>query len=167
VVRSRRAFSLVESLLVLVIFGIIAYASFALFRTSTKMEDAFSAQIGLQLEAQRALATFLRELQEATSVVHPPPGHTFGHAIIRDGVNRLAVYSLVPAPGRTDFQLRKDLVSPAGTKSTVLLDGVHRITFTALSDAAVMLHLTLGSGSRRYAFHTEVRFRNRDALEGP
>lgn len=151
----------------MVIVGVVLYTLFALFRTGARMEDAFSAKIGLQLESQRALAMLLRELQEGTALVHPPPGHTFAHAIIRDKVNRLAVYSMVPIPGRTDFLLRKDLLSPAGVESTPLIEGVQRITFTALSDAAVMLHVTLGAGDRRYAFHTEVRLRNRDALEAP
>jgi hypothetical protein len=99
-------------------------------------------------------------------VVQPPPGHSYPHAIVRDRINRLAFFHLVPGKVAGEHDLRRTLAGPKGSRTDTLLGGVRRLTFTADSDAALMIHLTLGDGERSYAFHTQIRLRNRDAAEG-
>ncbi|MBI3890115.1 MAG: hypothetical protein HY303_01145, partial [Candidatus Wallbacteria bacterium] len=59
----------------------------------------------------------------------------------------------------------RDLTDRSGTKREVLLKGIARMTFTALTDRALMLHAIFGTGDHRFAFHTQVRLRNRAAAE--
>ena len=159
-----RAFSLIELLLATAIFVVVFFGLMQLFATGRKMEEGVGGQLGLQADARKALAGFLRELQEGIAVVRPAPGQTLAYSLVRDKLNRIAFYSIVPS-GKDEYELRRDLTDPTGTKREVLLRGLSRITFTALSDRALMLHLILGTGDRRFAFHTEIRLRNRAAAE--
>jgi hypothetical protein len=38
-------------------------------------------------------------------------------------------------------------------------------TFTCVSDSQIQLHIVLGEEKQRYAFHTQVRLRNRGAAD--
>ena len=160
-----RGVSLLEILMVLAIISVVLYALMTLMGSGRRMEDSFGAHLGLQLDAQRSLTQMIQSLQEGITVVLPQPGNTLPHAVVRDKLNRLVLFSLVPAATPGEYQLRRDIASPGGVETTTLLTGVRRVTFTSLSDAALLLHVILGSGEHRYAFHTEVRLRNRDAAE--
>ncbi|MBI4859694.1 MAG: hypothetical protein HY815_05450 [Candidatus Riflebacteria bacterium] len=161
----RRAFSLIEVILGSLILAVVFYAIITFLRQGSRMEDQMSTLLGFQSDAQRALSNFLQDLQEGITVVQPPPGHTLPHAVVRDKLNRLAFYSLVPAGRPGEYRLRRDLASPQNVDTKILLGGLTRVTFTALSDSALQIHLTLGSGDRRYSFHTQVRLRNRDVVD--
>lgn len=162
---SRHGFSLLEIVLAGVVLLVVLYVLIGLANSGRKLEDTFSAHLGLQLDAQKSLSQLIRELQEAIIVVLPAPGNTLPHAIFRDRVQRLVMFSLVPSGIPGEWKLQRVARGPAGVETTVLLSGVRRLTFTAASDAALQVHMTLGNGDRRYAFHTAVRLRNRDAAE--
>ncbi len=146
-------------ILVVVLFGVIQLLS-----TGRRMEEGVGGRLALQADARKALASFLRELQEGIVVVRPAPGQTLSYAMVRDKLNRVAFYSLAPA-GEETYDLRRDLVDRSGTRREVLLGGLSRLTFTALTDRALQLNAILGTGDRRFAFHTQVRLRNRAAAE--
>ncbi|MBI3890420.1 MAG: hypothetical protein HY303_02695 [Candidatus Wallbacteria bacterium] len=160
----QRAFSLIEILLGSAILVVVLYGLIQLLTTGRKMEEGVGGQLALQADARKALASFLRELQEGIVVVRPAPGQTLSYALVRDKVNRMAFYSIVPS-GKDQYELRRDLTDRSGTKREVLLKGIARMTFTALTDRALMLHAIFGTGDRRFAFHTQVRLRNRAAAE--
>lgn len=159
----RLGVSLVEGLLALVISIVVLYTAYTLLTAGRRLEEGMGAHLGLQAEAHKALVQLIRELQEAICVIQPAPGHTLPHLLVRDKLNRLAFYSLTPASIAGEFTLRRHLISPTGVVPNILTTGVSRATFTALSDGAVQMHVILGAGERRYAFHTMIRLRNRDA----
>ena len=160
-----RGFSLLELLIGLAVMAVLLYALYALLSSGRRMEDDFGSHLGLQIDAQKSLMQLVRDLQEGITVVQPAPGNTLPHAVIRDKVNRLVFYSLAPSSVPGELRLRRDIASEHGTQKDYLLGGIRRFTFTTLSDSAVMLNVVLGAGEKRYAFHTEVRLRNRDAAE--
>lgn len=135
-----------------------------LFRSGSTMSRTEVGMISLQLEAQRALSRFIQEIQESILVVTPIPGRTQSWAVIRDRENRLALYSLVEGRIPGLFDLRRDITDPDGTSTSLLLNDIQRLTFTAHSDRALRLHVVLGDGERSYPLATQIRLRNHGAL---
>lgn len=60
--RDQGAFSMLELVFVVIIFGVVLYAIYALFSAGRRMDDTLSAHLGMQAEARRALMEFMREL---------------------------------------------------------------------------------------------------------
>lgn len=161
----RAGVTLIEALLAAVIGLALLGAALELLRAGQRLTVQEVEMLGLQLDAQRALAQLLRDLQEGMCVVLPQPGHTLPYAVVRDKENQLVHYALVDDPPRATLRLRRALCTPAGATTSYMLAGLRRMTFTAQSDGALRLHATLEEGKRAFAFHTQVRMRNRDAAD--
>lgn len=161
--RARPGATLVEMLIALVLISIILTVVYSMLWTGRRMEEGVGAHLGLQGDARIALVRVIRDLQEGIIVVSPEPGRTQSSAVIRDRLGRMLMYAVIPGPKPGTFLLERHLASPSGYEKQRVMDGIERITFTALSDAALMLHVVLVDGERRFPFHTEVRLRNRDA----
>lgn len=161
----RRAYSLVEILVGVILAFLVCFGLMQLLGTGRKMEDVLGAHLALQADARKALMSFIRDLQEGMIVVRPAPGQTLPCALVKDKLERLVFYSLAPGKEPGLFDLRRDLATPAGTERKTILTGVSRVSFTSTSDSLIQLHLDLGEGKQRYAFATEVRLRNRDAAD--
>jgi hypothetical protein len=161
----RRGVTLIEALMAAVVGLVLMAAALGLFRVGQRLTVQEMEMLGLQLDAQRALAMLLRDLQEGMCVVLPQPGTTLPYAVVRDKQNQLVHYGIVTDPPRTTLRLRRVLVTPAGNTVSYMMNGLRRMTFTAQSDGALRLHATLQDNKRAFAFHTQVRLRNRDAAD--
>lgn len=162
--RKRAGITLVEMLIVLVIAVSLISILIALLTRGSRLGQAESELLGLQIEAQRSLAIFLKDLQQGMLVVVPQPGQTHPQAVVRDQRNRLIHYALAEGPTpQSGGVLRRSEVTPAGAQTTDVLQGVTRVAFTSVSDGGLRLHLVLQDRDRRFAFFTQVRMRNRDA----
>jgi hypothetical protein len=161
----RSAFSVLELVVMIVVMALALNALTLIMSAGRKQEEVVSSHLGLQLESQKALMQLIRELQEGIAVVLPLPGNTLPMAVVRDKLDRLAVYTVVPGAKAGEYRLRADLASPRGVERAFLFGGIKRLTFSALSDSALMLHAVLLSGGHETAFTTEIRLRNRDAAE--
>lgn len=162
---TRRGISFIEVLMAAAIGLVILGAAHGLFRLGQRFSAQEMEMLGLQLDAQRSLAQFLRDLQEGMCVVLPQPGGTLPYAVVRDKENQLLYYTLVTDPPRTTLRLRRVVATPAGPSTSYAMSGLKRLTFTAQSDGALRLHAILEEGTRTFAFHTQVRMRNRDAAD--
>ena len=160
------AFTFIEVVVASLILAIVLYVLMGLLTQGSKLSRQELDYLGLQADSQRALARFLKDLQEAIEVVAPQPGGTLPYAVIRDKLNRFVVYSLTGSGAGGEYDLQTDVVSPQGRTTDIMLKGVARLTFSSLSDGALRLHMTLATGARRYAFYTEIRLRNREAAGG-
>lgn len=144
--------------------GLIVFVGLMeLLRSGWNLHTGIGTHLGLAADARRAFVVLVRELHEGMSLVRPLPGQTASFALIRDKVSRLVLYAAYPSPSGDTYALTRLLVTPSGSRREILLTGVSRMTFTALSDRSVLVHLTLGVGERHLALHTQVRLRNRDA----
>jgi len=159
----RAAITLLETILGAAIFAMLLGALLGLLSRGSSLGSREMEIFGLQADAQRALIRFINELQEGMELVAPQPGNTLPYAVIRDKLNRLAVYSLCRTEVPGEYALKVDVGSPQGLRSETLFRGVSRLTFSSLSDGAVRLHLILGAGDRQHAFYTQIRMRNRSA----
>lgn len=162
--RSRKAITLVEMLIVLVVASSLIGILVSLLTRGSRLAQGETELLGLQVEAQRSLALFLRDLQQGMLVVVPQPGQTHPQAVVRDQRNRLIHYTLAEGPNpQAGGVIRRSELTPAGAQTTDVLQGVSRVTFTSVSDGGLRLHLVLQDRDRRFAFFTQVRMRNRDA----
>jgi hypothetical protein len=156
--RSRFAVTVVEMLIVVVLGSLILGTVIALLGTGTRLGVAETEGLGLQVDAQRSISLFLKDLQQGMQVILPQPGQTHPQAVVRDHRNRLIHYSLTGSGA-----LQRSEVDPAGTRTREVLAGVERLAFTAQTDGALRVHLALRDKDHRVAVLTQVRMRNHDA----
>ncbi|MBI4860761.1 MAG: hypothetical protein HY815_10945 [Candidatus Riflebacteria bacterium] len=160
------AFTLIEAVVASLIFAGVLYSLYGLLFKGTRLGQQELEIFGLQAEGQRSLVRLLKELQEGMEVVLPQPGGTLPYAVVRDKLNRMAVFHLVPGREPRMYELNLSVRSPQSNSTEVLVKGVARLTFSSLSDGAIRVHLTLGTGARRYSFYSSIRLRNRAAVGG-
>lgn len=162
----RTAVSLIELLFALLLGSIVLYTAYQLLGAGRRMEAGVGAHLSLQADARKALISLIKDLQEGIYVVKPSPGQTLSYALVRDKLNRFATYRLIPGTEGKDHTLIRELSSATKSDRHPMMQGVTRLTFTALTDQALMIHLVLGAGEREFALHTEIRLRNRAAADG-
>ena len=162
----RAGVTLVEALIAVAVGTVLMITIIGLMTGVGKMGRKEAEIIGLHIDGQKALARFMRDLQESMAVVVPEPGHTLPYAVFRDKVNAMVYYSLVPGRIAGTYDLRAAYADRATTRTDTVLTGVRRAAFTARSDGALRIHLVLATErGEDFALYTQVRLRNRSALD--
>lgn len=137
-------------------------------RVST--EASLGPSMGLQLNSRKALVEMIRELQESIEIVRPSAGGSLSYLLARDKLNRVLVLYIVKnekdsaKAGRDLHDLylyRYDHGERApALNQRLVLSGVERAAFTALSSGLVQVHLDLHEQGKSFPFLTGVRCRN-------
>jgi len=137
-------------------------------RAST--EVTLGPNMGAQMASRKALVEMIRELQECIEFVRPSAGASLTYLLARDKLNRvLVIYLVVNAEqsaraGRPLHDLYLYQYEPAGRtppeNHRLLMGGVERAAFTALSSGVMQVHLDLFEQGKTFPFLTAVRARN-------
>lgn len=171
----RRGVTLVEILIALAIFSLLSAAVYLVWTRSRVFEDSLTAHTEAQHEVRRAFLALLKDLQQAIEVVLPADGYTQPYLVIRDQLNRLTTFYLVPDPvasqqeGREIYHLLK--VMPAYPETSqvavkeVVMRQVSSFTFSGRGAGGVILNLTATVDKKDYSLVTMVRLRALSALD--
>ena len=166
---SRRAFTLIEMLICLALFGVLVGSIAYLFGQGGRTTSQLSSQLALQQGSRKAVVRLLRGLQESMEVLTPTPGCTLSYSVVRDKVALIGWYYQVAqdgAPGSFElWRYTKDPRQPSGGKNELLLNNVRRLTFTSRSEGSLLINLTLADSGREYGILTCVRLRNLPSAE--
>jgi prepilin-type N-terminal cleavage/methylation domain-containing protein len=159
---ARRAFSLTEFIVALSLVALLIAAVMWFFVFSVRSTGRATPQMALQQQSRKALVRFLRELQEGMLVVSPRTGTTLSYALVKDKVAVMRWYYQVRKPNGTNDLIcyRHDTSAPDAQRTSVMLTGVKRLTFTCRSEGALDINLLLAEGDQEYATYTTVRLRN-------
>ena len=165
----RSAFSLVEVMVALGLFGLLIGSVVWLFGFGGRSTVRLTGQMSLQQNSRKAVVRLLRELQEGMQVLSPTPGTTLSYALIRDKLSQVRWFYQVPQAGRSDVY---DLVRyvhdpsiPEAKRTETLLQNVKRLTFTSRSEGALQVNLLLVEDEREFSLLTTVRLRNLASAE--
>lgn len=158
----RRGLSLTEFIIALSLVALVITSVMWFFVFSARATSRATPQMALQQSSRKALVRFLRELQEGMLVVSPRAGATLSYALVKDKLAVMRWYYLVrKSGGESDLICyRHDPAIAEPQRSSVMLAGVKRLTFTCRSEGALDINLVLAEGDQEYATLTTVRLRN-------
>ena len=169
--QKRAGVSIPEMLIAICIAVVVLATGGMLLRFArVSTEASLGPNMGAQMTSRKALVELIRELQECIEYVRPGAGATLTYVLARDKLNRLLVLYLVEnrddtaRAGRPLHDLYLYQYEPAGptpaTNQRLLLGGVERAAFTALSSGTLQVHLELYESGKTFPFLTAVRSRN-------
>lgn len=171
----RRGITLVEVLIAFAIMALLIAAVYLVWTRSRVFEDTLTAHSEAQHEVRRAFLALLKEVQQAIDVVLPAEGYTQPYLVIRDQLNRLTTFYLVPDPvataqeGKDMFHLVKVVPAYPETQQPAVKEIVMRqvssFTFSCRGAGGVILNLTATVDRKDYSLVTMVRLRALSALD--
>ena len=161
---TRRAFTLLEALVVAAVLTVLLSALWMLFSASQRSSSSLTVKASLQKSSRQALATFITETQEGMEVLLPRPGRSRAQAAIRDRLSLIRWYAQRPQPGADGlYELwRYTADRPQGER---LFGGIKRLRFTCRSEGALEVNLVLTEEGQDTALLTTIRLRNLPSAE--
>lgn len=167
-IRRRRALTLMEMLVAFSMFLMMVTLVFGITGFTSRAAGVAEPNADLQSATQKALLTFLRQLEESIEFLRPTSGGTLTYFIARSKTNEIHTayqeedsVATVKA-GRKIYRLvlyRHHPVDPAVSSREVLIENVERLTFTSRSPGLLQVHLKLHEAGRSYTLLTTVRAR--------
>lgn len=153
-----RGFTVVEILIVVVLFGTMAGFAAELYQRSVSVERRLGVKLDLLHHAQIASLQLSRSLREASEIVAPPEGstQTRPYIIYVDELNQLMVI-YVNTKGQLVQMNRSD-----SDKETVLGSGISRLRAHRKGHRLVNYHLFLedAASSEKFNLISGVTIRN-------
>lgn len=164
----RRAFTLVEVMIGIAVFLILLNVLSAIFSFGDRSSRRITAQLSLQQESRKALVRLMREVQEGMEVLRPAPGTTLPYALFTDKLGRVRWLYLKPSTvrGAKTFELwmyTRTLDQPIPPEQ--VLGNIRSAAFTAVSEGALQVNVTLAEDDQSLPLLTTIRLRNFAASE--
>lgn len=159
------AFTIVEAIVALAIFGLLLGMAAYLFGFAGRAVQRLTPKMSLQQAGRKAIARMLIEIQEGIEVLSPRPGLTLSYAILRDKRSTLCWFFQCPQPQApagtyTLWVYTDDQSLPPEQRQRILLTNIRRLTFTSRSEGALQINLALTEEGHEYSILTTVRLRN-------
>lgn len=167
----RRGVGVTEMLVAVSVVLVVLTTGYMLVRAArVSTEASLGPSMGLQLNSRKALVEMVRELQESIEIVRPSAGGSLSYLLARDKLNRILTLYIVKnerdstragRPLHDLYLYRFDHGERApAMNQRLVLSGVERAAFTALSSGLVQVHLDLHEQGKSFPFLTGVRCRN-------
>jgi len=167
----RRAFTLLE---VMIVSGILALAvgiGFMNFRNTSSSSTAVAGNLSMHMDLRRAADILTETLLDGTEVLKPVPGSSLGPLVIRDLANYTSILYLEAEPEKPSSRsgTTYSLVMYTDTYNSSynpgrkrrLFGGIRRLVFTTITPGLIQAHLTLvDSGGKELSALIEVPLKN-------
>lgn len=171
----RRAFTLVEIVVVVGLIAVIGTVVLRLFSSVGKTQQNLSHQATLQMDSRKAFDHLVDQIRMGTDIVRPITGETLPYMVFKDVVNRMTMLYLEPNNARATvigqrvFKLvayRNDYSgSYQSDNERILLDSIKQLRFTSLSPTSVQVNATVVNEKGEYQFLAHVGLMNLGGLE--
>ncbi|NLI76720.1 MAG: type II secretion system protein [Candidatus Riflebacteria bacterium] len=167
----RRAFTLVELIVVAMVMSMLLAFGFRFFtQFSHSIAPKVSDRLFLQMEARNAADVLIRRIREGSDIVRPLLGETCPFLLLKDSVNHMTFFYLEADQPHTQAWKKKvyRLVTYSSDYSgtyrpdqeKILLDSIRRLTFTPISPDSVQINATLANAKEDFEFVANVGVMN-------
>ena len=165
---SRAGFTLVEIIVVGLIFALLLGIFFRFWQQRAVSESTLTTRLALQIEARRAADAITSQLRRASEILKPQLGETLSYVTYLDAVNQpCLLYPTLDAP--VSARLKKELYTvmnhvapPGGTPAppVALANRVRRVAFTQLAPNCIQMSIIVADEHDEYQFLTSVGLMN-------
>jgi prepilin-type N-terminal cleavage/methylation domain-containing protein len=173
--RRQRGFTILELIVVTLVLALVAATGLRLWVGSQSSQDKLAQKFVLQAEARRATDILVKEIRESSEVVRPTLGETLPFLVVKDAVNRMAVYYLEEDVSHS-ISFQKPLFQligycapyGAGYRSENerrLIQGLRSLEFTCLSPGSIVLSGTVVNEKEEFQFLTHAALMNLGDIE--
>lgn len=171
----RRAFTLVEMVVVVGLVALVGIIVMRIFRSVGTTQQNLSQQALLQMESRRAFDHLVDQIRMGTDIVRPTTGETLPYMVFKDVVNQMTILYLEPNNkaaniiGQRVFRLVSYRSDYSGIyqedNEKILLDSLRELHFTSLSPTSVQVNATVINEKGEYQFLAHIGLMNLGGIE--